>query len=379
MSYTELQTTTNFSFLRGASHPEELVKQAGELGYKHLAITDRNTFAGIVRAHVAAKEHGIRLIPGCRLDLLDGPSLLAYPTGQDAWSRLSSLLTTGNLRAEKGQCHLYKADVYTHAKDINFIIVPPSALNPAFELDPDFQTGAEEYREALGKTCHLAASRSYLGDDTKRLFRLSQLATRLDMPLVATNDVHYHLPGRRQLQDVLTCIREKCTIQTAGFRLYENAERHLKPIPEMLRLFRQYPDAIRSTGKIAEASLFSLDMLRYVYPEELTTEGRTPQEIFDSLPKGVSTPELKIPFAEGEHYMFIERFQKKAAFDGARVTTIDGVRADWPDGWGLVRASNTTPVLVLRFDADTDAALKRIQDAFRTQLTALDPNLKLPF
>lgn len=283
MSYTELQTTTNFSFLRGASHPEELVKQAGELGYKHLAITDRNTFAGIVRAHVAAKEHGIRLIPGCRLDLLDGPSLLAYPTGQDAWSRLSSLLTTGNLRAEKGQCHLYKADVYTHAKDINFIIVPPSALNPAFELDPDFQTGAEEYREALGKTCHLAASRSYLGDDTKRLFRLSQLATRLDMPLVATNDVHYHLPGRRQLQDVLTCIREKCTIQTAGFRLYENAERHLKPIPEMLRLFRQYPDAIRSTGKIAEASLFSLDMLRYVYPEELTTEGRTPQEELTKL------------------------------------------------------------------------------------------------
>ena len=108
-------------------------------------------------------------------------------------------------------------------------------------------------------------------------------------------------------------------------------------------------------------------------------EGRTPQEIFDTLPKGVSTPELKIPFAEGEHYRFIERFQKKASFEGARVTTIDGVRADWPDGWGLVRASNTTPVLVLRFDADTDVALKRIQDAFRKQLLALDANLKLPF
>jgi phosphomannomutase/phosphoglucomutase len=108
-------------------------------------------------------------------------------------------------------------------------------------------------------------------------------------------------------------------------------------------------------------------------------EGRTPQEIFDNLPKGVSTPELKIPFAEGEHYRFIERFQKKASFDGARITTIDGVRADWPDGWGLVRASNTTPVLVLRFDADTDAALRRIQDTFRKQLLALDPNLKLPF
>jgi phosphomannomutase / phosphoglucomutase len=108
-------------------------------------------------------------------------------------------------------------------------------------------------------------------------------------------------------------------------------------------------------------------------------EGRTPQEIFDSLPKGVSTPELKIPLPEGEHYQFIERFQKKATFEGARITTIDGVRADWPDGWGLVRASNTTPVLVLRFDADTDVALHRIQDVFRKQLKNLDPNLQLPF
>jgi phosphomannomutase/phosphoglucomutase len=108
-------------------------------------------------------------------------------------------------------------------------------------------------------------------------------------------------------------------------------------------------------------------------------EGRTPQQIFDSLPKGVSTPELKIQMTEGEHYRFVERFQKKASFEGARVTTIDGVRADWPDGWGLVRASNTTPVLVLRFDADTDAALKRIQDAFRKQLKDLDPKIELPF
>jgi phosphomannomutase/phosphoglucomutase len=108
-------------------------------------------------------------------------------------------------------------------------------------------------------------------------------------------------------------------------------------------------------------------------------EGRTPQEIFDTLPKGVSTPELKIPLAEGEHYKFIEKFQQKAIFDGARVTTIDGVRADWSDGWGLVRASNTTPVLVLRFDADSQAALERIQAAFRTQLKELDPNLALPF
>jgi phosphomannomutase/phosphoglucomutase len=108
-------------------------------------------------------------------------------------------------------------------------------------------------------------------------------------------------------------------------------------------------------------------------------EGRNPQAIFDSLPKGVSTPELKIDMAEGEHYRFIERFREKATFDGAKVTTIDGVRADWQDGWGLVRASNTTPILVLRFDADNDTALLRIQDVFRQQLLAVDRNLKLPF
>ncbi|HEV2481336.1 MAG TPA: error-prone DNA polymerase [Puia sp.] len=278
MTYIELQTTTNFSFLRGASHPEELVTKAHEYGYKEIAITDRNTFAGIVRAHGAAKELNMRILPGCRLDLLDGPSLLAYPTDKNAWSRLSALLTTGNLRAEKGQCHLYRSDVYTHSAGMKFILVPPAALTPGFELDEAFRNAAAEYREAIGPNLYVAASRSYLGDDTKRLHRLSQLAGRLDMPLVATNDVHYHTPDRRQLQDILTCIREKCTIQTAGFRLYENAERHLKPTREMLRLFRQYPDAIRHTKEIAEACVFSLDMLKYVYPEELTTEGRTPQE-----------------------------------------------------------------------------------------------------
>ena len=283
MAYTELQTTTNFSFLRGASHPEELALQAKDYGYSAIAITDRNTLAGVVRAHAAGKEHGIRILPASRLDLLDGPSLLAYPTDKEAWSGLSALLTVGNLRAEKGQCHLYKADVYAHAKGMRFILIPPAALTPEFELDAGFCSAAAEYRDVLGTALYLAASRSYLGDDTKRLHRLSKLSAGLSMPLVATNDVHYHLAGRRRLQDILTCIREKCTIQTAGFRLYENAERHLKPIPEMLRLFRQYPDAIRRTQEIAEACRFSLDQLKYVYPEELTTEGRTPQQELTKL------------------------------------------------------------------------------------------------
>lgn len=274
MDYIELQVTTNFSFLRGASHPEELVEQAADYGAKAIAITDRNTLAGIVRGHVAAKKRGIRIIPACRLDLLDGPSLLAYPTDKDAYCRLSALLTLGNLRAEKGECHLNRADVYRHAKGLKFVAVPPPALTERFEVAEDFRDALLEYREVFGADLYLAGSRSYRGDDAKHLHRLS----RLPVPMIAANDVHYHHPTRRELQDVLTCVREKCTIHTAGYRLYQNAERYLKPPEEMLRLFRPYPEAIRRTGEVAEACGFSLDTLQYVYPEELTTEGRTPQE-----------------------------------------------------------------------------------------------------
>lgn len=139
MNYTELQVTTNFSFLRGASHPDELVEQAYSYGYTQIAITDRNSFAGIVRAHVAAKAKAIRIIPGCRLDLLDGPSLLAYPTDKNAYSQLSSLLTTGNLRAEKGECILYKADVYQYHKGVKLVVLPPPVLNNIFEFDPSLK------------------------------------------------------------------------------------------------------------------------------------------------------------------------------------------------------------------------------------------------
>ncbi len=278
MNYTELQVTSNFSFLRGGSHPEEIVERAAELGHKTIAITDRNTLAGIVRAHVAAQEKQIRFIPGCRLDLLDGPSLLAYPTNKSAYFGLSGLLTEGNLRAEKGECHLYRADVYKHSREMKFIAIPPVSLNEDFHFEPDFVKALEEYKEALGDNLHLGANFSYHGDDHKKLFRFSQLGARLNIPVVATNDVYYHTPERRELQDILTCIREKCTIHTAGFRLHQNAERYLKPAMEMQRLFREYPDAIRRTQEIAEACRFSLDELKYLYPEEITSVGRTPME-----------------------------------------------------------------------------------------------------
>jgi len=274
MSYTELQVTSNFSFLRGGSHPDELVEAAAKQGYTAIAITDRNSMAGVVRAHMAAKLVGIRFIPACRLDLLDGPSLLAYPTDITAWGRLCALLTKGNLRTEKGKCDLYKKDVFEHAEGIKFVVIPPDILNTRFDFDDSFKQDLKEYHEALGTDLYIAASRSYNGDDAKRLHRIGQTG----IPMVATNDVHYHEPERRQLQDVVTCVREKCTINNAGFKLYANAERHLKPIDEMLRLFRQYPDAIARTQEIADACQFSLDTLKYLEPEWVSPDGRTADE-----------------------------------------------------------------------------------------------------
>lgn len=283
MGYIELQVTSNFSFLQGASHPEELVEQAALLGYEAIAITDRNSLAGIVRAHVAARKHQIRLVLGCRLDLLDGPSLLAYPKNKKGYNKLCSLLTTGNLRAEKGKCHLYQADVYTHKEDLLFVIVPPTILSANFELDATFMERVTAYAEHLKGQVYLGLSRTYQGDDTKRLFRIYSLAEEIHIPVVALGDVHYHIPERRELQDILTCVREKCTIYTAGFRLHPNAERYLKPQEEMERLFAPYPQALEHTVQIADVCRFSLDELEYVYPEELTSEGRTPQEELEIL------------------------------------------------------------------------------------------------
>src|SRR5688572_17977244 len=299
MLYTELQVTTNFSFLRGASHPEEMVEQAAVYGYTSIAITDHNTLAGIVRAHAAARKFGITVIPGCQLDLLDGPSLIAFPTDLEAYSRLSNLLTVGNLRTEKGKCDLYKADVYKYGEGMQFIALMPEILNSYFDFDESFKKSLSEYKDAFGDNLSLAVSRRYNGDDAKFLYRVRGLSRRLGAPMVATNDVHYHHPQRRELQDIVTCVREKCTIHNAGYRLYPNAERYLKPNDEMIRLFRQFPDAIWQTQRIAEACTFSLDQLKYRYPKEITTNGRTPQE------------ELTVLTWEGAHKIFGEKIPEK--------------------------------------------------------------------
>ena len=287
-AYAELQVTSNYSFLRGASHPAELIARAAELGHKAIALTDRNTLAGVVRAHVAAREENIRLIPGARLDLTteqpwedehSGASFLCLPTDRAAYGRLSNLLTLGKRRAPKGQCLITREDVLQQARGQILIALPP---NNAYE-EKTFTAMLSDFVAASEAPCYLAAHYLYRGDDARRLVHLEAIARQCGAPLVATNDIHAHAPSRRALQDVLTCIREHCTIDNAGWYLHANAERHLKSGGEMARLFSRQEHAVARTVEIAEACSFSLDELRYEYPTESVSVGRTAQEELECL------------------------------------------------------------------------------------------------
>ena len=272
-AYAELQAISNYSFLRGASHPEQLVTTAKKLGLSAIGLADCNTLAGVVRAHVTARDAGIRLVVGARLDLADGPSLLCYPTDRAAYGRLCRLLTLGKRRAKKGECLLFLEDVYTHAEGQIFILVPPERFEPE-----SFTAEVKRIAASLEAPLYLAASYLYRGDDRRRLAELDAIARASGVPMVATGDIHYHTPARRPLQDVLTCIREHCTIREAGYRLHSNAERHLKAPAEMARLFAGYEEAVARTQDIVEACRFSLDDLAYNYPVEPVPPGKTPQE-----------------------------------------------------------------------------------------------------
>ena len=275
--YAELQVATSFSFLEGASHPDELALTAAALGLAAVGVTDRNSLAGVVQMHAAAKKAGIRPLIGCRLDLTDADSLLAYPTDRAAYARLSRLLTLGKMRAPKGECFIARADVLAHAEGMLFLLLSPD------RRDESFLRELRAWRGGLARgQLYLAASHRYQGDDGRRLRWLAGLAEAEGVPLVATNDVLYHGAGRRALADVMTCIRHHTTIDEAGWRLSANAERHLKPAVEMVRLFRDHPDAVARSLEIAEACRFSLDELRYEYPDEVA-EGRDPQETLEIL------------------------------------------------------------------------------------------------
>ncbi len=277
-SYAELAVTTNFSFLRGGSHPQEFVARAAALDLAAIGVADRNTLSGVVRAFTQARDLNFRLVVGARLVFSDGtPDILAYPSDRAAYGRLSRLLTLGNRRAKKGDCILNFEDLAQLNDGLLFIVMPPRPrVDRAEAALQKLQTIAPG-RLWLGATMH------YRGDDRRHLSRLIDMSRRYRVPLIALGDVLYHAPERRPLQDVLTCVREGVTIDTAGFRLEANAERHLKTPDEMARLFARAPDAIDETIRFLARCNFTLDELRYQYPEETREGYATPQEALIAL------------------------------------------------------------------------------------------------
>jgi error-prone DNA polymerase len=330
-AYAELLAASNFSFLRGASHPEELAATATALGLAGFSIVDRNTLAGIVRGHLAAKTAGARYAVGCRLAFRDGtPDIAVWPTDRAAYGRLCRLLSTGNLRTKKGECHLDLADLVEWGKGMEMAVLPgrslasspsrrsllmeatkpphaevpaksgprstqngfPSASLTILRGGPDCVgptpqdegSGLDRSLSSLSKAfpghVRLGATCLYQGNDKRRLARISSLAAQHKVPMLALGDVLYHAPERRRLQDVLSCVREKRTLETAGKLLEINAERHMKSAAEMTRLFADYPEAIAETLAVLARLDFSLDQLAYDYPLESAGESATP---FDEL------------------------------------------------------------------------------------------------
>ncbi len=286
--YAEIGITTNFSFLRGGSDPRAYVHQASELGIAAIGIADHNTLAGVVRAYKELDNPEVtnkpRLLIGARIVFVDGtPDILVYPRDRAAYGRLCQLLTRGKrgddiVRIEKGECHLRFDDLVDFAEGQLLVLALPHRFDAA---------GAEEIlrrlRDSRADGVWLAASLLYRGDDKRRLARLHRLALAAKVPLLATNEVLYHHPARRRLQDVLTCIREKTTIDAVGRRLEANAERYLKPPREMARLFRDLPEAIAETMRFAGRISFSLDQLKYQYPDEPVPPGKTAQQHLEDL------------------------------------------------------------------------------------------------
>jgi error-prone DNA polymerase len=277
--YAELAAATNFSFLRGASEAAEMVAQAIALGHCGIGIADRNGVAGVVRAHVAlrdaveaARDAGLtppdfRLVVGARLVFADDtPDIIAYPMTRHGWGRLTRLLTTGNLRAKKGECHLFLSDLLAFGDDLLAIVIPPASQKMLHHL-----------HAAFPDRLWLGAAMLRRGRDARNLAMLRAQSHASGIPLVAINDALYAAPSARPLHDILTAIREKTTVQAAGRRLAANAERHLKSPEEMARLFDKAPQAIAAIATILSRIAFTLDQLRYEYPHEPVPPGYTPQ------------------------------------------------------------------------------------------------------
>jgi len=288
--FAELAAMTNFSFLRGASHPEEMVARAAELGLAGIGIADHNSLAGVVRAHTFARENaeamaGARVVPGARLAFIDGsPDALVYPKDRAAYGRLCRILTKGNLRAPKGECWLKLDDLLERSEGQQVVALPPThSLTP--DPSPAGRGGDNllRLREAFGKRLWIGASLTYGADMRGGLARRATLARAIGAPLIATNDALMHAPERRALADVLACIREKTMLEAAGLLTQANAERHLKPPHEMARLFAEAPQALAETIRFLDGLKFSLDELSHCYPEELREGHATAQEALEAF------------------------------------------------------------------------------------------------
>jgi error-prone DNA polymerase len=296
MRYAELQVTTHFSFLRGASSADDLFATARDLGIDAIGVVDRNSLAGIVRALEASRATGVRLVVGCRLDLVDGMSILVYPTDRAAYSRLTRLITLGKSRGGKSNCILTLDDVGQYCDGLLAILVPDLA-------DDTCAVQLRKLAEIFGDRAYLSLCLRRRPNDQLRLHELSNLATLFKVKTVVTNDVLFHEPARRQLQDIVTCIRHNTTIDTVGFERERHADRYLKPPEEMERLFPRYIDALRRTMEIVDRCMFSLEELTYQYPEEAIVPGKTAQQslehyvwqcVPDRYPEGLPPKTLQI-------------------------------------------------------------------------------------
>ncbi len=292
-TYVELQVASHFSFLRGASSPEELFAAAALLGHRAMGLADWNTVAGVVRGWDGQKATGVRMIAGSRVELTDGRALLLYPRTRPAWSRLTRLLSIGKGRGGKGKCILEWADVAAHADDMIGILLPDM---------PDEITAAHlrDLREIFVGRGFCALSLRRRPDDAERLHRLDAMARGARVRSVATGDILYHSPERRPLQNVVSAIREKCTIDELGFRRERFMDRDLKSPAEMERRFAAFPAAIQASADIATQCTFDLGEIQYQYPYEQVIEGRTAQEVLVALTEEAAT--VKFPDGIPQRY-----------------------------------------------------------------------------
>src|SRR5215813_6468326 len=323
-AYAEIAVTTNYSFLRGASRPQEFAVAAARHGLAAIGIADRNTLAGVVRLYDGLQEikrqveiETPRLLVGSRLVFVDGtPDVLAYPTDRAAYGRLCRLLSEGKLRAPKGECILTLEDLLRWQEGLLLVVMPPHPGRTATEIDfpkkcwndplareidgpgeiprerfkKHLPTSPDEILSVLKPLAAIAPQRVWLGafmpyrgNDLRRLQKLSGVAHTASVPLLATNDVLYHTPERRELQDVITCIREHVTLDEAGRLLEVNAERYLKSPQEIASLFRDFPEAVDETVRFANRITFSLDQLKYNYPDEPVPKGKSAQQHLEDL------------------------------------------------------------------------------------------------